>query len=80
MHARDDNAAVVVHRSALYAEASNAIVAVSVARNENWVDGVGPGWYPTDTYFSRYRPVWGADSLVTSGCFIRRVAEAQRRT
>lgn len=64
--------AVVVHRSAAYAEASNAVIAVSVARNENWVDGVGPGWYPTDTFVSRYRPVWGVDSLVTSGCFIRR--------
>jgi hypothetical protein len=64
---------VAVHRSALYAEASNGAVAISVARNENWVSGVGPGWYPTDTYFSRYRPVWGMDSLVASGCFIRRV-------
>ena len=70
---REESTAVTVHQSAVYAEASNAVVAVSIARNENWVDGVGPGWYPTDTYVSRYRPVWGVDSIVMSGCFVRRV-------
>ena len=68
---REESTAVTVHRSAVYAEASNAVVAISVARNENWVDGVGPGWYPTDTYVSRHRPVWGVDSIVMSGCFVR---------
>ncbi len=60
-------------RSDVFAEAGNGILTVSVTRNENWVDGVGPGWYPTDTFLSRHRPVWGVDSLVMSGCFIRRV-------
>ena len=70
---KEESTAVTVHRSAIYAEASNAVVAISVTRNENWVDGVGPGWYPTDTYVSQYRPVWGVDSIVMSGCFVRRV-------
>ncbi len=67
----EEHGAVSVFRSALYAEVANGRVAVSVARNEQWVDGVGPGWYPTDAYLSRYRPTWGVDSLVMSGCFVR---------
>ena len=70
---REESTTVAIHRSAVYAEASNSVVALAVARNEHWVDGVGPGWYPTDTYVSRYRPVWGVDSIVMSGCFVRHV-------
>jgi hypothetical protein len=66
-----ERAFISTHRSGVYAEASNGIMAMSASRNENWVDGVGPGWYPTDTFLSRHRPVWGVDSLIMSGCFIR---------
>ena len=69
-HESGDRAPLAAFRSAVYAEASNGKVSVAIARNEAWVDGVGPGWHPTDTFFSRHRPVWGVDSLIMN-CFVR---------
>ena len=69
-HEGGGSAPLAAFRSAVYAEAFNGKVSVAVARNEAWVDGVGPGWHPTDTFFSRHRPVWGVDSLIMN-CFVR---------
>ena len=67
----DERARLTTYNSIFAAEVSNGIVAVSVTRNQKWVDGVGPGWHPTDTFLSRYRSGWGVDSLLMMGCFIR---------
>lgn len=53
-----------------FVEAGNEALSLAVVRNVNWVDGVGPGWYPIDTFLSRRRPVWGLDSLLLNGCFM----------
>ena len=61
------------------AEVGDGQLAVSAIRNVAWVDGVGPGWYPLDTYLSKRRwtrqhggrtPSWGLDSLLLNGNFL----------
>jgi hypothetical protein len=69
-HKAGGSAPLAAFRSAVYADLSNGEVSIAVARNEAWVDGVDPGWHPTDTFFSRHRPVWGVDSLIMN-CFVR---------
>ncbi len=54
----------------VYVEAGNGALVLSSVRNERWVNGVGPGWYPTDTFLSKRRPAWGVDSLLLNGCFM----------
>ena len=62
-----------------YLEVGNREITLSSVRNVRWVDGVGPGWAPTDTYLSRYRDgggldggggLSGVDSLLMNGCFL----------
>jgi len=69
-------AASLVFSGPEYAEVGNGALALSTVRNVNWVDGVGPGWAPTDTYLARYRPGgWGVDALLMNGCFMSYVPE-----
>jgi len=46
------------------------VVALAALRNPAWVDGVGPGWRPTDTYLARHRAAGGLDAILLSGCFL----------
>lgn len=68
---RGEVTVISAHSTDTAAEVGNGVVAVTVTRNRNWVDGVGPGWYPTDLFLSRYRPRWGVDSLVMSSCIVQ---------
>jgi hypothetical protein len=49
---------------------SNGVLRVACARNEGWVDGVGPGWAPLDTWVARARAGWGEDAALLKGTFL----------
>lgn len=50
---------------------ADAHLSCAPRRNKGWVDGVGPGWAPVDTWISRSRAAWGDDSILLKGCFLR---------
>ena len=59
------------------AEVGDGNLAVAVIRNAGWVDGVGPGWYPLDSFLSKRRAnshgnpsAWGLDTILLNGNFL----------
>ena len=69
-------AAGLAFESPTSAEVGDGTLAVAIIRNVGWTDGVGPGWYPLDSFLAKRRgshtspSAWGLDTILLNGNFL----------